>query len=558
MPSVPARAEPEASPAAEAAVSAGAAAIRSRWLELGGESGVLGAAEASVKCGLASDGCLGEFAKGWIAWTAATKAVSVRGTIATRWTGLGGLKGGLGYPVREERCGLTGGGCSQAFEGGGVFYAPKIGTFAVWNGIQARWAGLGAESGALGYPTGAEQCGLRGGACKQPFQRGAIYWVPGSGTHPVMNAIAARWRELDAESGALGFPTAAERCGLAAGGCVQHFERGGIFYAPGVGTNPVMNAILARWSALGAERGALGYPVETEKCGLTAGGCQQGFQGGAIYYAPHAGTAAISGAFYADYRRRGGPTSALGYPRANESCWAGSCRQDFDYGSYTWSYQGNLNSSITPWGYCAALGRGAVKYPHAGAARVSFAVASSYRSTAVTFVNCLRQPWGYSLEWSTRGSDGESGFARPGVATGPTTGKYSPTGSFSVTEAFGLSNPGTALPYRTLNPYSRWGGRLNSNYNKYFESSADIFPDENMWYYATRSQGDYRQGAVINYNRPPDSPITMNAGFAIFLHANPVGTWGCISLAESDVIRYLRTAAPGDRLIMGVDADVFR
>ena len=78
-----------------------------------------------------------------------------------------------------------------------------------------------------------------------------------------------------------------------------------------------------------------------------------------------------------------------------------------------------------------------------------------------------------------------------------------------------------------------------------------------MWYFATRRSGDYRQGAVINYNRAPDSPITMNAGFAIFLHANPVPTWGCISLSESDVVRYLRTAAPGDRLIMGVGSDVF-
>ena len=558
-PSATLPAEPEvSSEAAAGQPTTGEQAIKARWLELGGETGVLGAAQGAIACGLAADGCHGEFAKGSIAWSSALGAKSVRGTIALRWAQLGSLKGGLGYPTNEEKCGLSGGGCRQTFQGGAVYYVPNSGTFEVWNGIAARWTGLGAETGPLGYPTGVEKCGLRNGACMQPFQWGAMYYVPGVGTNPVMNAILARWTGLGAENGALGYPTGIERCGLAAGGCVQTFQNGGIFYAPGVGTNPVMNAILARWSALGAENGALGYPVETEKCGLAAGGCQQAFQGGAIYYAASAGTHAISGAFYNGYRQRGGPSSALGYPVADESCWAGSCRQEFQYGTYTWSSRGALSSSISPWGYCASLGRGAAKYPHAGAARVSFAVAQSYGSTSVNFVNCVRQSWGYSLEWAARGADGESGFARPGVATGPTTGKFSPTGSFSVTEAFGLSNPGTALPYRTLNPYSRWGGRLNSNYNKYFESSADIFPDENMWYYATRRQGDYRQGAVINYNRPPDAPITMNAGFAIFLHANPVGTWGCIALAESDVIRYLRSAAPGDRLIMGVDADVFR
>jgi len=549
---------PQLSAATEAAEpSAGEQAITARWLELGGETGILGAAQTAIECGLAAGGCRGQFAKGSIAWTADLGAKSVRGTIALRWAALGSTQGGLGYPTGEEKCGLAGGGCRQAFQGGSVYYSPAAGTFEVWNGIAARWTGLGAENGPLGYPVGAEKCGLRNGACVQPFQWGAMYYVPGVGTNPVMNAILARWTELAAENGALGFPVGIERCGLAAGGCVQKFENGGIYYAPGVGTNPVMNAILARWSGLGAENGALGYPVETEKCGLAAGGCQQAFQRGAIYYSPGSGTHAISGACYNGYRQRGGPKSALGYPVADEACWAGSCRQEFEYGTYTWSAQGSLSSRISPWGYCASLGRGAAKYPSAGAARVSFAVAPTYGSTSVTFVNCVRQSWGYSLEWATRGSDGESGFARPGVATGPTTGKLSPTGSFSVTEAFGVSNPGTALPYRTLNPYSRWGGRLNSNYNKYFESSADIFPDENMWYYATRPQGDYRQGAVINYNRPPDSPITMNAGFAIFLHANPVGTWGCISLSENDVIRYLRSAAPGDRLIMGVDADVF-
>ena len=78
-----------------------------------------------------------------------------------------------------------------------------------------------------------------------------------------------------------------------------------------------------------------------------------------------------------------------------------------------------------------------------------------------------------------------------------------------------------------------------------------------MWYYATRASHDYRQGVVINYNRPPDSAIQMNAGFAIFLHANRVPTWGCISLNEADVVRFQRGAVPGDRIIMGVGDDVF-
>jgi L,D-peptidoglycan transpeptidase YkuD (ErfK/YbiS/YcfS/YnhG family) len=213
---------------------------------------------------------------------------------------------------------------------------------------------------------------------------------------------------------------------------------------------------------------------------------------------------------------------------------------------------------ISPSGYCEAINRGSVNYGSGGAQRVTFAIAEQYGISPVTSVTCVKSGGRYVYEWSTWAQAGESGFARPGVASGPTINKFSPTGSFTVTDAFGLGNPGTALNYVTLNAYSRWGGRLNANYNKYFESSADIFPDENMWYYATRPSHDYRQGVVINYNRPPDSGITMDAGFAIFLHANRYPSWGCIAMNEPDVVRFMTTAVPGDRIVMGVVADVFR
>ncbi|WP_226774299.1 L,D-transpeptidase family protein, partial [Arthrobacter sp. ES1] len=285
--------------------------------------------------------------------------------------------------------------------------------------------------------------------------------------------------------------------------------------------------------------------------------CYQDYQGGAIIWSPATGAQPTWGATRAEWGARNFDRGSLGFPTAAETCGGGQCTQYYQFGKVNWSPQAGISYSQFPTSYCESLNRGTTKYP-GGTPRVSFAIAESYPSTHINFVNCVGENGAYRTEWSTSGFDGESGFARPGVATGPTINKFSPTGSFTITDAFGVGNPGTALNYIALNPYSRWGGRLNGNYNKYFESSADIFPDENMWYYATRRQGDYRQGAVINYNREPDSPITMNAGFAIFLHSNPVATWGCISLSESDIVRYLRTAAPGDRLIMGVGADVFR
>ena len=79
--------------------------------------------------------------------------------------------------------------------------------------------------------------------------------------------------------------------------------------------------------------------------------------------------------------------------------------------------------------------------------------------------------------------------------------------------------------------------------------------DENMWFFAMR--GDYKQGAVLNYNRPPDSPIVQDAGFAIFLHERTFPTAGCIALPDGNVVDWLRKAHSGDRIIMGVRGDLF-
>jgi L,D-peptidoglycan transpeptidase YkuD (ErfK/YbiS/YcfS/YnhG family) len=381
--------------------------------------------------------------------------------------------------------------------------------------------------------------------------------VPGVGTSLLVGIYATVWANIGSETGRLGFPVTQEACGLVNSGCFQRFTGGSIYWNAGNGAFPIYDGYGQIWNHYGRESGRLGYPVSGEQCGLAGPGCVQSFQGGYVYWAAGIGFHSVYGIYGQVWGSKRAQNGAMGYPVTEESCQVNTCVQRFEGGAIQWTAGQGAALRYSEWGYCRALNVGATKYPGYGAPRVSFAVSQGYGTTPVTFTNCVQRDGKYVHDWTAAGYAGESGFARPGVATGPTTGKYSPTGSYSITLAFGLSNPGTSLPYQTLNPYSRWGGRLNSNYNKYFESSADIFPDENMWYYATRPSGDYRQGAVINYNRPPDSNIVMDAGFAIFLHANPVPTWGCISLSEANVIRYLRAASYGDRLIMGVSNDIF-
>ncbi|MEX5306322.1 hypothetical protein RF644_11260 [Kocuria sp. CPCC 205258] len=448
--------------------------------------------------------------RGVVLWSEAHGAhfVQLSGGIGTKWT-LGGGVEALGWPVDDESCHLTGGGCRQSFSGHRTIYwtsSTGARTVNTWGAIGKKWALGGSESGAHGYPTTDEICGLAGRGCRQSFSgHRTIYWTSSTGARTVntWGAIGKKWALGGSESGAHGYPTTDEICGLAGRGCRQSFSGHRTIYwtsSTGARTVNTWGAIGKTWTAAERERGSLGYPVTDE-----------------------VGT--------------------------------GTVHQKFQRGLVTWSRATGARTHLFR-GECHHLNTGRSVQPTRNAARVSLTIAEGYGRSQATFVNCVRIGGSYVEEWRTSAYVGASGFKRPGVPSGHTQYLFSPQGSYSVTESFGVYNPGTALPYRQLNPNSRWGGRLGTLYNKYFESTGYTWPDENMWYFSL--SGDYRLGVVINYNRPPDSSIVQGNGFAIFLHANKKPTAGCIALHEHEVARYMRTARPGDRIIMGVRADLFR
>jgi L,D-peptidoglycan transpeptidase YkuD (ErfK/YbiS/YcfS/YnhG family) len=203
-------------------------------------------------------------------------------------------------------------------------------------------------------------------------------------------------------------------------------------------------------------------------------------------------------------------------------------------------------------GPCHSLGEGLVAYDTGDAQRVTFAIADRYRETAVVLTSCVQVPGGYAQEWQATGFTGSGGFGRSGDVL--VDSLETPTGSFTVTEAFGRKDPGTALEYHELNELSRWGGRPGEHFNQYFEGKGAL-PDENLW--QLMEEGLYEQAAVINYNRLPDMTPEAGLSYAIFLHAGMSESWGCISTDLGTVTRFLKTAVPGDRFVMGVDHKVF-
>jgi uncharacterized protein with LGFP repeats/L,D-peptidoglycan transpeptidase YkuD (ErfK/YbiS/YcfS/YnhG family) len=504
-------------------------------------------------------GCFQRFSPGIdITWTAAGGVSQTLGAIREALYRLYGGYAGIGYPTTGEVCSVENTGCTQEFGKLKMTWSPASGAYGVWapGAIGLLYAGNEAESGHLGFPTSKETCGLRAGGCYQNYQRGAIVWSPGSGARISLGAIRSVWASRGFENGGLGYPVSDESCDLPGSGCEQQYQGGTIYWSPKTGAHTTNGAIKGRFDGQGGVKGYLGYPVEDEVCNQRNGGCYQWFQGGLIFWSPATGAQPVHGGMKSKYEAMGWHQSYLGYPSMPETCDAGECVQAFQGGYLTWSAAALNDYRHTE---CTMLNDGRSKYSTGDAKHVTLTFAAEYGQSYATVVFCKRVAGTYVAEWKTDGRVGASGFKPPGVASGPTRYNFSPTGSFSVTEAFGLGNPGTALPYRTLNPNSRWGGNpWTATYNKYFESSSWVGYDENMWYFATGGSHDYRQGAVLNYNRPPDSEIVQDAGFAIFLHEHKVPTAGCISLDDWAVEDFLRKSTPGDRIIMGVARDIFR
>lgn len=87
----------------------------------------------------------------------------------------------------------------------------------------AMQAKIDALRDSLGSDLGRERIAARGGRVHD-FQTGSIYWSSTTGARLVTRLGLTKYRELGAEAGALGYPVGDEQWGL--GGMSQMFEHG--------------------------------------------------------------------------------------------------------------------------------------------------------------------------------------------------------------------------------------------------------------------------------------------------------------------------------------------
>jgi len=142
-----------------------------------------------------------------------------------------------------------------------------------------------------------------------------------------------------------------------------------------------------------------------------------------------------------------------------------------------------------------------------------------------------RYQWeGATMGWVKLATTGQAIFGIRGVVNGKQRVQgddKTPLGTYPIEYAFGIGNPGTTMPYRTVDACSVWDvNPRTTHYNRWVETCTRKDLGERLADY-TASQ--FRQAAVIGYNYV--KPV-HGRGAGIFLHYASSYTRGCVGLND--------------------------
>jgi uncharacterized protein with LGFP repeats len=183
--------------------------------------------------------------------------------------------------------------CFRAAAGGGGPYAASTSNAQtsardVAPQFQPKWLKLGGERGRMGRPT-SDVTRTRDGGAVQHFEHGGMYWSAATGVQEVSGEIFSKYASMGEERSALGYPTSDTSIPQDKVGRYSHFQRGMIWWHPTAGVHAVMGPILDRWKSMRYERSRLGYPTSDQEASPDHRSRTQRFQGGSIYWSPQTG-----------------------------------------------------------------------------------------------------------------------------------------------------------------------------------------------------------------------------------------------------------------------------
>lgn len=192
-------------------------------------------------------------------------------------------------------------------------------------------------------------------------------------------------------------------------------------------------------------------------------------------------------------------------------------------------------------------------YSTGNATRVITVTASSHSSTTATLQAWTRVS---GAGWVRYGSSVTAHVGADGIGSASETRSATPSGSFTLTQAFGReSDPGTGLPYFQTNLSDYWISTKGTLYNTHQRCSSCGYDNgTNERLYAAGYV--YNYAVVIDYNtRNAPGGVQPGAGSAFFLHVTDGNsTAGCVSIPQTKLVSIMRWLTPSahPRILIGV------
>jgi hypothetical protein len=207
--------------------------------------------------------------------------------------------------------------------------------------IAIRYQDLGMTGSILGAPSGNEQA-VSGGR-RRRYANGTIYWRAATGALAVHGAVDELHRSLGAQGGALGFPLTELRGTGDGTGLEQRFQRGTIYRrTSSAAPVAVIDPIDQRYRTTeGGPRGAYRYPLEASS--RSDGSRLVRFEGGTLVHVT--GNPVVRVRPDVLQAATSAPSSSpdrVGWPTAEETTSGGARFQRFERGVVTQTIGGTL------------------------------------------------------------------------------------------------------------------------------------------------------------------------------------------------------------------------
>ncbi|MGY1748052.1 N-acetylmuramoyl-L-alanine amidase, partial [Modestobacter sp. SYSU DS0511] len=168
-----------------------------------------------------------------------------------------------------------------------------LGTSAIWL-VRNRYDSDPAARALLGAQVTAPTLTPDGSGAYAHYAKGSIYASPATGARILRDAVREKWASLGYERSALGYPLTDVTAISGGAGAFAHFQKGSVYWSSATGARVLSGAVLEKWGTTGWENGPLGYPVSDVTS--LAGGVQFAhFQGGSVYWSQGTGARVVSG-----------------------------------------------------------------------------------------------------------------------------------------------------------------------------------------------------------------------------------------------------------------------